>query len=93
MKLGTFQKQPGERISNSILYADALDDGDTLEQILSCTATPSDLSVSPVLVSDDRIRIWAEGGSDGSTYKITVRVSTAGGEILEDELFCKVKEI
>lgn len=93
MKVGTFTKQPAERISNSIVYTDALDEGDELTSIESCTATPEDLEVSPVLVSTDRVRIWSQGGTDGTVYRISLTVRTAGGEILQDELMCKVREI
>lgn len=93
MKVGTFSKQPGERVSNSILYSEALDDGDSVAAVLSCISEPAGLTVSPVLADVDRVRVWAEGGDTGVTYKITVRVETNGGEILEDELICKVKEL
>lgn len=93
MKVGTFTKQPEERISNSILYTDALDDGDSISSVSYCAAEPAGLTVSPVLADVDRVRIWADGGDNGVTYKITVRVETSGGEILEDELVCKVKEL
>lgn len=93
MKVGTFSKQPRERISNSILYGDSLDEGDELSSVLSCVAEPAGLTVSPVLASETRVRIWAEGGEDGVIYKITVVVHTAGGEIFEDELVCKVRAI
>ena len=93
MKLGTFTKQPGEKISNSINYADSLDDGDEISTVLSCIADPPDIVVSPALVSENRVRVWASGGSDGTAYKITLTVETVGGEIFEDELICKVKAI
>lgn len=93
MKVGSFSKQPGERISNSIAYDDALDEGDEVSSVLSCAAEPAGLTVTPVLASESRVRIWSEGGSDGTTYKITVTVLTAGGEIFEDELTCKVRSI
>lgn len=93
MKVGTFNKQPGERISNSILYTDALDVGDEVSTVHSCIAWPEGLRVSPMLVSGDRVRIWAEGGESGISYKITVTVETAGGEIFEDELTCRVREV
>lgn len=93
MKVGTFSKQPGERISNSILYTDALDEGDEVTTVVSCVATPAGLTASPVLASGDRVRVWSEGGVSGESYKITVTVETAGGEIFEDELTCRVREI
>ena len=41
MKVGTFTKQPGERISKSIVYEDALDEGDYIETVVSCVASPA----------------------------------------------------
>lgn len=97
MKVGTFTKQPSERISKSIRYTEALDPGDSISMVTSCVVTPSsefnDLSASPVLVSEDRVRIWTEAGVDGVAYKVTVTVQTANGEVFEDELVVKVKEI
>lgn len=93
MKLGTFSKQPGERLSKSILYVEALDDGDEIASVMSCTVEPSGLDAMPTLVSGQRVRLWVGGGADATAYKITVRVQTAGGEILEDELTCRVREV
>ena len=93
MKVGTFTKQPSERISNSILYEDALDVGDYLETIVSCAALPAGLTVTAGLASDKRVRIWHEGGTDGVSYTVTVVVTTNTGERFEDEVVCKVKEI
>lgn len=93
MKVGTFAKQPSEKISNSILYEDSLDEGDYLETVVSCVATPVGLNVLAGLSSSNRVRVWYEGGTDGVTYKVTVTVTTHQGERLEDEITCKVKEI
>lgn len=93
MKVGTFTKQPGEKISNSILYEDALDVGDYLETVVSCVATPPGLGVVAGLAGNDRVRIWYENGSSGVTYKVTITVTTHQGERFEDEVTCKVKEV
>lgn len=94
MNLGVFTKQPGEKISVSIDYSSALDDGDSVSRVESCTVEPGlELDASPVLVDADRVRIWVDGGTDGIRYKITTVVTTAGGERFEDELFCKVREV
>lgn len=93
MRLGTFEKQPRERISKSVFYTDALDVGDSIATVDSVTVEPvGELEATPVLVSDDRVRIWTQNGLDGSTYKVTITVTTAFGEILEDELIVRVKE-
>lgn len=93
MKVGSFTKQPGEKISNSVLYTDALDVGDYLDTVVSCVAEPSGLTVLAALSSNDRVRVWYEGGTSGVTYKVTLTVTTNQGERFEDEITCKVKEI
>lgn len=93
VKVGTFTKQPGERISNSILYDDALDVGDYLETVVSCTALPAGLVVNAGLADTTRVRVWHEGGVDGVSYTVTVVTTTHNGERFEDEIVCKVKEI
>lgn len=93
MKLATFTKQPAERISKSVNYRDALDANDEVTRVESCIAEPAGLTVTPVLVSEERVRIWVQGGEDMMIYKITLTVSTAGGEIFQDELICKVRDV
>lgn len=93
MKLGNFTKQPSEKIFNSVTYDDALDDGDKVSTVVSCVAEPEGLEVTPSLVSDSRVRLLYSGGTDGVTYKVTLKVETAGGEAFEDEIICKVKAI
>ena len=93
MKVGTFSKQPGERLSHSINYIEALDEGDTIAAILSCVTEPADLSVTAALATTTRVRLFSEGGTSGVTYKTTVTVETNNGERFEDEVICKVKEL
>ncbi|GAD62021.1 phage fiber-tail adaptor protein [Aquipseudomonas alcaligenes] len=93
MKLGTFPKQPAERLSKSIIYSDALDDGDEIASVMSCTVDQPGLLVVPTLVDGSRVRLWVSEGFDGAAYKITVKVQTAGGEIFEDELTCRVRDV
>ena len=93
VKVGIFTKQPGERISNSILYNDALDVDDYLETVDSCIATPPGLSVNAGLANGSRVKVWHEGGTDGVSYTVTVKVTTHSGERFEDEIICKVKEV
>lgn len=94
MRLGTFEKQPRERISKSLFYTDALDEGDSIATVDQPVVEPAgSLVASPVLVAEDRVRIWTQGGVHNVTYKVTVTVTTAFGEILEDELIIKVREL
>lgn len=93
VKVGSFQKQPGERISNSIMYEDALDVGDYLETVESSVALPSGLTVNAGLADSKRVRVWYEGGTDRVEYVVTVVVTTHFGERFEDEIICKVREV
>lgn len=93
MKLGTFKKQPRERLSVSILYTDMLDEGDSLSEIEFCVPDPAGLHVSALLADVDRVRVFASGGESGVKYKITTLVHTVGGERIESEVFCQVKEV
>jgi len=93
MRLGTVTQQPNERKSYSFVYNDALDYGDEIESVISCETVPGDMDVPPILATNQRVRIFCSGGTDGSIYKLTVRVQTSGGEILEDELIIRIKEV
>ncbi len=94
MKVGTIKKQPSEVRTLSIKYDDALDIGDEISLVTSCTVDPTgELTVTPTLATTSRIRLWISGGIDGATYKVTVVVNTVGGETHEDEVTVKVVEI
>jgi hypothetical protein len=88
-----FSQQPHERISRSLVYTEALDEGDSLETVLSLTVTPPGLVVSAALADVDRVRLWASQGEHGVTYRIELLVETLHGERLEDEFYCTVKEL
>jgi hypothetical protein len=94
MKLGTFQKQPGERESFTITYEDALLAGDNVATAVLKSISPvGTLIVDQVTVIDPRVRFWAEFGDTGVNYKITFTVTTEDGRRFEDEVTIKVKEL
>lgn len=92
MRLGSVSQQSGERKSYVFNYAEALGGG-FVRQVLQCEASPPGLDVEPLLLSEHRVRVFVSGGTSGTAYTITVRVETSDGEILEDELICRVKDI
>lgn len=93
MKVGTFSKQPRERLTHTIQYAEALEPGDEVVSVVSCEVAPAGLAVTALVAAGDRVRLWTEDGTDGVRYTITVIVDTQHGERLEDEVVCVVKEI
>ena len=92
MKIATVKKQPNEKRRWAINYEDALDD---LDQIISVgvNVEPAGLTASATGTGGE-VRVVCQGGTDGVTYKVTLTVTTTDtNEIIEDELFVKVKEI
>lgn len=92
MKLGTFSKQPVEIKDYDIDYTKWMPAGDAIQSVTAAIA-PTGLTMGSVLVNGLVVKIWLSGGTNGSTYKITVNVTTTGGRLQQDEFFIKVKEI
>jgi hypothetical protein len=92
MKVMTVSKQPGEKRRWGIDYTEALDEGDAVESV-SSVVSPTGLDALAVPASP-RVRLSVSGGTTGTTYKITLTVTTTNGnEIFEDEVLVKVKEL
>lgn len=90
--LGTFLKQPAEVESYTITYEDDLTTGDNVASSV-VTVSPAGLTIQSSNVDDPRVRIWLAGGTNGTTYKVTVTTTTADGRVLQDEFKVKVKDI
>lgn len=92
MKLGTVTKQPAERFSYTIDYSEALTAGDNIAAVTAAVSPPG-LVVDNVGAYDPIVRFWASGGTNGSTYKVTVTVTTDDGRVFQDEVAFKIKEV
>jgi len=92
MKLGTVTKQPIERFSYTVNYADALTIGDNVQET-SVNVTPEGLTIDNVGVYDPRVKFWVKGGTSGVSYKIEVTTVSADGRVFQDEMILKIKEI
>lgn len=98
MMLGTFTKQPAEIIDYDVDYTDWLDG--TADSVLSATVTivsslPADatpLTDLSTYINTQRVKMWMSGGTNGATYKITVKATTTNGRIKEDEFKIKCKD-
>jgi hypothetical protein len=99
MILERFAKQPAEVKDYDVDYAPWLDPmTDTIlssTQTVVCTTTPGDtaLVINSVALAPKTLKLWIAGGTDGEKYKITIRVTTAGGRVDESELLFTVKDI
>ena len=92
MKLGNVTKQPAERFSYTVDYAEALTAGDNLTTA-TVSVVPVGLVIDNVGVYDPRLKLWVSEGEAGMTYKVTMTVNTADGRVFQDELPFKIKEL
>lgn len=95
MKIGTVKKQPNEKRRYTIEYKDALDPGDLVESVAVQAIVPAaELTALATTDGDTSVRVVCEAGNTSTTYKITLTVTTTNSnEIIEDELYVKVKEV
>lgn len=93
MILGTFQKQPADRLDYDVTYKDWLTTGDNLETVNAVVEPEGALTIETVYVVDPKVKIWLSGGDSGVTYKVTLTANTADGRIRQDEFKVKVKDI
>ncbi|MFB9244942.1 phage fiber-tail adaptor protein [Massilia antarctica] len=91
MSLGTFTKQPIEKLDYDVLYEDWLTPGDGLG-VVNVTIDKPGLTSPRQNVSASALKVWIAGGTDGVTYKVTVTAETDDGRIKQDEFKIKVKE-
>jgi high-affinity K+ transport system ATPase subunit B len=93
--LGNYIKQPAEIETYTIVYEDDLVETDTINAAVA-TVSPAGLTVDYCTFVNEagnrRTRTKVSGGTNGTKYKVTVRVTTDDGRVLEDEFFVKIKD-
>lgn len=90
--LGRFTKQPAEKESYSIEFADDLVDSDAIASAVSAVS-PEGLTVLSTLVIGTRVKVLVSGGGPvGTKHKITVTADTDDGRTLQDEFFVIIKD-
>ncbi len=91
MNLGNFSKQPVEAFDYDIDYSEWLTANDNVVSS-QVTVAPTGLTIDFVLIADPRVKIFCSGGTDGTTYKITVTTTTDEGRVKQDEFKLKIKD-
>ena len=97
--LGSSTKQPSETELYAISYKKDLDPTDNVI-VLSTTITDleGDITGLPVIETyladniNQQVKMFISGGIAGKIYKVTIRVQTDTGRILEDEFKLKIKD-
>jgi len=104
--LGNYQflKQPGEQFPVIGDFTDILDTNETID-VNSSSATVTDennqdvtstMTVANSLKIDSngkKLQITVKGGSDGKSYKVTLRAATSDNNIYEMDFKMNVQEI
>lgn len=92
MIIATFEKQPADVQDYDIDFNPYLSVvGDTINSIE--VDVPSDIE-SPTAPSHDSgiVKFWAEGGTTLTKHKVTIRIYTNHGRVLEHEVIITVFE-
>ncbi len=94
----SWNKQPSEKRRLDLDASRALISGDTIDSYEAkiFNAAGTDLSATMIAGSTNTITavyVWIQGGTSGVVYFLRVRIITAMGEIIEDDLAIIVKEM
>lgn len=92
MILDTHEKQPADVLDYDIDYSEWLVELDEVATAQAAVAPTGAVAIDSIVVEPTQVKVWLSGGTDGSTYKITVTATTSAGRIKQDEFRLKVKE-
>lgn len=87
----TFIKQPNDHLDYDIVLTDWLTEGDTVVSLN--VDAPTGINISLTETSEDRVKIWIEGGTHGQTYKFSPIITTFGGREKEVDFQIVVRDI
>lgn len=90
MILGTMTKQSADVLDYDIDYSQWLPSGDHVQNALA--TAPTGITIDSTFVNDPFVKIWLAGGTSGTSYKITVTVTTQDGRVKQDEFNVRVKD-
>jgi hypothetical protein len=96
--MDSFRKQPNDILDYTFDAREFLDAGDSLLTADFTVADrngaeePAALQLGAVDISADSAKVWVSGGTDYVDYKVTGRLTTAGGRVVEHEVLIKVRE-
>ena len=98
MSANFFDKQPSEIFTVAVDYTDRLDTGETItsksvviaEVLTGTDRTSTMLRTSSILGA--KVLVGVQAGTTGIDYKITVKATTNGSNVLEEEVIMHVIE-
>jgi hypothetical protein len=99
MAVATLNKQPNEIRLFAFNFANAMEASATLTGIDSIAIElvsgggVASLTHSSEVAAGQKVQMLFDGGANGQTYKVTVRVSDSDDQLLELEGRMKIKEL
>ncbi len=92
--LAKFEKQPADVQDFDIDFTEWLTGmSDTAAGPSGLTVVAdTGLTLLAFTLSNGVVKVWTSGGTDGTTYKITATITTAGARVKQAEIKIKVKE-
>jgi hypothetical protein len=97
MIIGVIVQQPNDRLDYDIdcspmFSTDAADTVSAVEASILPDSSPTPLVVTPAIIDGTKVKLWIQGGLDGYTYSVAVKVTSVAGRIKEDELEIQIRE-
>ena len=92
--LAKFEKQPADVQDFDIDFTEwltGMSDTATGPSGLTVVAEAG-LTILASTLSNGVVKVWTSGGTDGTTYKITATITTAGARVKQAEIKIRVKE-
>lgn len=71
----TFQKQPRDSLDYDIDLSDWLYEGDRIQSV-EAVEIPEGITLGQIGYSEDRAKVWINGGESGESYKMTFLIHT-----------------
>lgn len=91
--MDTFNKQSADQLDFDADFSRWLPDDDVVLIATAVSDNPTELIIEQTQWTDQLVKVWCAGGTNGSKYKITVTAQTAGGRIKEHEFIIRVKDL
>lgn len=94
MSIPIFDKQPGETLDYDVDLSEFLPSTDAPASVTKAVS-PSGLSLGTTSInaSTKVVKQWISGGAAGTTYKVTLTITSTEGRIKEVEFKIRVKEL
>lgn len=90
--MNTYNKQARDQLDYDVNFEGWLPEEDTITTVEVTVDDPA-LQIDLIQYTGRIVKVWLSDGVNGTTYKITVVVSTSGGRIKEIEFRLRVKDL